>query len=352
MAENLEIQSNCLAIASTPLHILYIIEFASKYCVENLDLIILVKRKTDEPQIDKIIKEIKWHSVQWIDATGKFANNFIAFYELLVSYELNTAPNGYNFGIFADYGRSILANIQCQSVFWLGDGTKLLYEVSETHESKPNRYTLHRIANSLSKLLLNQRLSLNLEPTIFSPFDISQKKLIHNDFSWIRNKYSELSNCDITARNEIVYFFGSYFSEVESGSLMPDETYITYMEQISTYYKQRQISVIYIPHRHESSIKLAQISNIPNIQITKFEYPSEYQFLIDQRLPSRIAAFCSTCIFNFYYIFKSIEIKSFYTDFSKFNSKQSDRMEIFYDHIKTLIGSENVIDLNTLENLK
>lgn len=342
--------TGCLAIASTPLHLIYIIEFAIKYGVEKPDLIILLKRKTDQPQIENIIKEINWNSIRWLDATSKLANKFISLYELYATYIIKTSPNGYRYGVFADYGRSILANVPCRSIYWLGDGTKLLYEVSKAHDEKPNRHKIHRIATRITTTLLKKSISLAEEPTIFSPFEIPKKNLVHNEFHWLKSKYSQLSNDRASIHYEkTVHFFGSYFSEVDGNSLMPDNIYINYIKRICLYYQHRKMSIIYVPHRHESASKLAEIEKLPNLNIRKFSYPAEYQFLKDKHPPRAVAAFCSTCLFNFHYIFKDIEIKSFYADFSAFNKEQSEKMETFYDHLKLLIGHKNVIDLESLE---
>ena len=121
-----ESPAHALAVVSTSLHVLYLAEFAHRHGITSLELVILLKRSTDRAQIEQVLDEIDCDAVHWVDATSRLANRFISVYEVFGVGDLKLARERYTFGVFADYGRSLLANVDCERYYWLGDGTKII----------------------------------------------------------------------------------------------------------------------------------------------------------------------------------------------------------------------------------
>lgn len=341
---------SCLAIANTPLHIIYIIEFLEKHNVSDTDLVVLIKKTSDKPQIVSIINEHNWRSVKWIFVRSWLANKFISIFELIYSV-FHRNSRQYDYGIFGDYGRTILANTICAKYYWLGDGTKLLYQFSDQYIQRNNRYRKQLSFDSLLKAVSRKSFTLPRTPILFSPFHLDRKDNEINHFEWLKRKYkaikdNEHANLESLAQ---VFFFGSYFCEVDGEAMMNEDEYVSIIKRIALHYQLKNLAVIYVPHRHESSSKLKRIAQLPNIRIVIFEYPAEYQFIVNNKRPRHIAAFSSTCLFHFHYLKCTDSIASFYIDFSKYGSTQYDRQEIYYNYLRELIGNEHIINVDTLK---
>ena len=71
------------------------------------------------------------------------------------------------------------------------------------------------------------------------------------------------------------------------------------MEKVVSYFYDRELNLIYVPHRHESEVKLRAISELPGVEVEKFTYPAEFEFLKRGIRPVHVASFFSTCLFHF-----------------------------------------------------
>lgn len=335
--------TKAIAVASTPLHILYTIEMLYLYQVESAELIILLKRTSDKPQIEEILKEYHWVKIHWVDATKKIINKFISIYELYLTYKIHLLRNDYDYGIFSDYGRTIIANIRCRHYFWLGDGSKIIYETEPDFHSRVDNLKKIKI---LFKILTRKNLVLESPITIFSPLPLSSCKSEKNNFSWLRSKYNSIEG--LSNNDNTVYFFGTYFSERDGKPLMNDTDYLINFKKITRYYQTKNKSIIYIPHRHESEKKLDQIKALHNVSVRSIQYPAEFHFYHDKTTPTHIASFFSTCLFHFHALQLSTSITSFYIDFSIYNEAYKNKAEPIYTALKTTIGKNNIVELKTL----
>lgn len=334
---------NAIAVASTPLHIIYIIELAKKMAVDEVELIVLIKRMTDVPQINKVLGEAPWSKVHWLDATSHFSNQYITLFELFHSFKIKTNHSNYDYGIFADYGKTLLSNIACNDYYWLGDGTKILFESANLDHS--NRHYKHGKYDSVAQLITGKKLIPD-NLIIFTPFDIEGDNVVHHEFDWLRTKYKDSKNFIIN--DDTVYFFGTYFSERNAKPLMTDDNYIFYMQRIADFFYGKGKKIIYVPHRHESINKLKRIASISGIKIKYFEYPAELQFYYDKTCPTHVASFFSTCLFHFNALGMSKSITGFYIDFASHNEKYKTTAETFYQELRKIIGNSSLIDVREL----
>lgn len=335
---------SAIGVVSTSLHLIYLAEMAHKYRVGCLEIIVLLKRETDRPQIEKMLLEVPHIAAHWLVRTGSVENRFIALTELFSLNSLELSREAYDFGVFADYGRSLLANIQCEDYIWLGDGTKLLYETSSDVRYF-NRYKRQKSAEPFVKLLLGKRLVLKKPPVIFTPFHLPSGVWESNTFEWLREKYDYAPQA---ADLDIVYFFGSYFSERSGKPLMTDEVYLSYLQVIGQYYAQKTLRVVYVPHRHESADKLNAIASLPGYEIQRFDYPAEMAFFKRGRFPAHIASFFSTCLLHFSVLGVCRSITSFRADFGKSNPAYGSIADSIYAALVRELGEDSVVDLQSM----
>lgn len=337
-------QCSAIAVASTPLHLLYLAEFVHQHKVDWLELLVLLKRPTDRPQLEQVLAELHCSEIHWVDATSRLANRYISVYELLTMGRLTLCRDHYDFGVFADYGRSILANLSCSRYYWLGDGTKIIYETSEAGTKSLSRHTLHRIADPVVRLLAaGRRMRLPEEPTLFTPFRLGLPNCEVNKFEWLRSRYRQLE--EAVVHPDRVYFFGSYFSERDDTPLMLDEDYLDHLEQVLRHFDSLGIAFVYVPHRHESAEKLERIAGLDNTTVEHFRYPAELEFYKRGELPVHIASFFSTCLFHFHAMGLSKSITSFYIDFEPHNSAYKPVADEFYKSLEKELGENKIVRL-------
>ncbi len=332
--------SSALAILSTPLHALYLGEFRHKYNIGYLEILVLLKRETDRPQLERVLNEVPHDTLHWLVLTRPLENRFISLYEAFSSSKVKLSLSHYEYGVFADYGRSFLANIDCEKYYWLGDGTKIIFETSFRGSKGFSRYKRQKLFEPLLRIGFGKRLSIAEDPTIFTPFELQRGSWEKNEFEWLRSRYSLVPD---KKEDSVVYFFGSYFSERSGKPLMTDKVYIKYLKYIANYYRDRDLDIRYVPHRHESDCKLMEIEAIDGCIVTRFEFPAELEFIKRRILPTHVASFFSTCLFHFKLIGVSRSVISFRADFSEFNSSYGKVADEIYSSLEVALGPDAVI---------
>ncbi|NND69864.1 MAG: hypothetical protein HKN19_19900 [Halioglobus sp.] len=343
-----ESSPHALAVVSTSLHLLYLAEFAHRYRIASLELVILLKRSTDRAQIEQVLDEIECAEVHWVDATGRCASRFISVYEVFGIGDLSLARSCYTYGVFADYGRSLLANVDCERYYWLGDGTKIIYETSAVGAASVNRHRLQSYADPVVRMLSRKRLLLKHEPQVFSPFALGVPGQELNNFDWLREHYRSAGVGTGGAANmaDVAYFFGSYFSERGGRVLMTDDDYLAYMQRVVDYYAARGLELVYVPHRHEGDEKLARIAALPGTRVERFTYPAELEFCKRKERPAHVSSFFSTCLIHFQLLGLSDSVTAFYIDFARHDAGYRPVAEEIYAVIRQTLGEDMVIDLD------
>ncbi len=332
-----------IAVVSTPLHLIYLAELVYEHDISSVEVIVMLKRETDRPHLEQVLKELDYDCVHWLVLTSSHENRFVAIFEVLRSRGLPLNRESYQYGVFADYGRGILANVECENYYWIGDGTKLIYETSDSGRGSLNRHKLHALASPLVKLLTGRRLLLPRQEVVFTPLPIQMEGAEKNPFAWLRGKYDfEPSRQDRSS----VYFFGSYFSERTGQPLMEDRVYLNYLRAIAAYYRDRDLEVVYVPHRHESEEKVVAINRIDNFRVDYFEYPAELEFYIRGMYPIHVASFFSTCLFHFQSLGVSESVTGFYVDFSPYNPSYAAVAEEIYSSLRLVLGEDSFVNLD------
>jgi alpha-2,8-polysialyltransferase (POLYST) len=160
--------------------------------------------------------------------------------------------------------------------------------------------------------------------TCFNLTPLNDQKIISNDFSDLRNKLN-LKSC--TSNNKVVYFLGT--SMVENGFISLDY-YHKMMNKISSYYKNLDKKVLYIPHRIESESKLGSLLN-ENLELLRFENPVELEFIYRKINPLNVASFFSTALYTLKIIYTTVNIDAFLIDNNEISLKHLEHVSACYN---------------------
>jgi len=337
--------SNAVAFVSTPLHVIYTIEFVTKYKVSKVSLVILIKRETDKYQLYKAIEYFNWESVEEFNQVGGVKSRIPTVYEAFLSRYFSKKEK-YTYGIYSDYGAPIIANLNVEMPVWLGDGTKILFETENLKHGATTRELRAKIVERVFKAFFRLKLTLDKPRLIFTPFDIRSNQVVRHDFPWLRSMYKSVPENANFERS--VFFFGAYYTEVSGREIISAGEYLDLVRRVVRYFCNNGKTVIYIPHRHESESKLETIGQIKGINIEKTSVPAELYFLETGIPRMHVASFTSTCLFNFSYLGIANSITCFYVDFSKYGTNRADELEVFYKHLRLTLKPESFVDVGSI----
>lgn len=334
-------------IVSTPLHLIFSRDACDFFSITHADLLIIIKRETDRKQIKAMLEKQFWNNIVWIDGSSWIKNRFIALYELYISIFLRLHLDNYNYGFFADYGRTILANKDIGKIIWLGDGSKIIYQHSKAFNLSYNRYKKQVFVQKITSSLFGLKLLPEQEVIIFSPYTMKYcNNIIENPMTWLSQLYRELK--DKKSYSNDVFFLGGYFCETHNRLLMSENDYLDVVKKILSYYKKKNCRLIYVPNRHESDSKLAKIDSLDGLSVRYFDFPIEYGFVVERIFPFYVSSFFSSALFHFKKLNLSIDVKAFYIDFSCYCCDYKAEADAIYEALGLEIGFENIINLGEI----
>lgn len=240
---------------------------------------------------------------------------------------------------------NILNPISC---FALDDGNmtielqKSYIPTGKYYEIKTWKSVLKRLLHKLILLFFKSKQVKNrLDINLFTCFDLkpySEKQtLIKHSFEYLKkqNKSKEVLK-------NVVYFFGGNLSET---GVISEENEIRELIEIQKYYVEKNIKLIYLPHRRESIKKLDYLENELNIEFRYSTYPAEVEFIIMDALPQYLASFMSTALYTVSKIVDFEDVIAFKLPFEKINDMYlQDIISAYDDYEKTI----KVINLNEL----
>lgn len=210
------------------------------------------------------------------------------------------------------------------------------YEI-KTWKSFVKRFFYKLILLFFKSKQVKNRLDINL----FTCFDLNpyskKQTLIKHSFEYLKkqNKSKEVLK-------NVVYFFGGNLSE---SGVISEENEIQELIEVQKYYVERNIRLVYLPHRRESSKKLDYIANELNIELRYSTYPAEIEFITMDALPQYLASFMSTALYTVSNIVDFDDVIAFELPFEKINNLYQKDITSAYDDYKKTI---KVINLNEL----
>lgn len=148
--------------------------------------------------------------------------------------------------------------------------------------------------------------------------------VVQNDMRYSVSKISNQSGS-----NGLIYFAGQWLSEMGVVSLKQE--LFTLQEAVDWLDPSR---VIYIPHRHDSSLKLNEIAKI--CKVKALNCTLETYLGQEDQLPDAIVSWYSTALFTVKVLYPSIQLISIRVPLSSTQEKMHEEINNVYRNIKSL----------------
>lgn len=183
-----------------------------------------------------------------------------------------------------------------------------------------------------SNKIMNLFTCFNLEPYC------TQQSIIRHNFEYFRARsLSKLVD------SSSVYFFGGPFSEL---GFMTLEQELNFLNKVNNKYLDKNINLIYVPHRRDSANKMKLINSSLRIRVYEIKYCAEIDFILSHVVPVGIASFYSTVLYTLPKIVNFGFVDSYKFPISKMPKFHREAMEDVYREYSKLM---NVIDLEADE---
>lgn len=177
---------------------------------------------------------------------------------------------------------------------------------------------------------------------IFTCFDLEsysdEQIIIKHSFEYLKEKSEEKEILENT-----VYFFGGNLSEL---GLISKQEEMNILKKVFYYFDNKNIKIIYLPHRRESSEKLDNIKNDLGIKLRYSKYPAEIEFILMDKIPQYLASFTSTALHTVSKIVNFEEVIAFQIPYQAIKKIYLEDIVTTYEEYKKTM---KVIDLNELK---
>jgi len=314
-----------LLIISAPQHILYGLEAKHKFSAHYVDALIINREPEYLAVLQIMLSDLSFNCIDIVNMATSRRRSIPTVVELIYSLVKKVNHWQYDTLFIADYGTVIASNIpNISNVIYLGDGTKQI-----CRENQDRRFVHRDIYVTLLNrlfILIGRNKKQPITTTTFSPFTKSISE--RNQFDNLRSRYSKLRK----ESEKTVYFFGAYFSDNEQSHIMKDCDYFFLLKKIKQHYKEnyKNINFIYVPHRNENTNKISSIKGI-GINVEKFTFPAEYEFIKRGFTPTHVAGFYSSCLYHFTLINNDIRVLAFKPQASLFDASYYNSVKTVYD---------------------
>jgi len=323
-----------LFFVSTALQLFNAIEAQHHFQTTNNILVLLSfgKQSHDERHIKLYLDQFPY------DELIIFNVNDSKIYHTLVVELLDTINKyTYNYfflGYFSANLRRLACNIPAKTLFLYDDGTYLIALHNEVYNSQSistnsipliRRYSersrkskfkqfifllydyyrefyfkLHGYKNDFKKIELSFF-------TIFHLDTYQKEKIVNHHFKRLQNIFQISNKISSIQEKKHIYFLGQ---PLDKALNIPNDTYISYIMQIASYYKEKKINFIYVPHRAEDGSIVSKLT-LENFEILTPNIPFEiYIFEQDIKI-SHIASFFSSVLFTTKVLFPKIHVEAF-----------------------------------------
>lgn len=327
-----------LYIVGTPLQLLSAIEAQHHFKTKNNVLVILlfvIGNGSNINQMFEISKNFPYSKLI------TFQNNKGININAKSKYLKELSKHSYNYAFFGHVTpayRRMIANIKYNYLYLVDDGIysitinkQLLNKKNSvssdfiiTQEPKNIRKKLRNIVYFSKGIKVDSNLD---DLNFFTMFNLEKyNNIIINNYSYVKKLFS---NGDQLDNN--IYILGQPLKNVIGMSTVE---YIKYLENVFTYYKQKNI--IYIPHRSEVLSDLFEyvLHKQNNVSILHPNMPIELYFMKKGVFPSIVIAFASSALFTIQKIFPESKLAYIEIDTSPYTAFHQENIQLIYDNYK------------------
>jgi hypothetical protein len=330
-----------LYIIESPLQLLSAIEAKKKFLSQKHILIVKYsKEKKNNDQINFLIKNSSWDKVYKIPFL--FSTKLqIIFFCLLANILKKISFHKIFIGEFrSDEMWMMLNSLHPNEAFLLDDGNMTI-EVQTHYLKNINDYNIKRkkkkdILFKYFRLKSAKRKMINLF-TMFELKPYINQKIVSNDFSVIA---SQIKNSGRFSDNSRIYFIGANIIEL---GIVTEKYFFDCMKFINHYYQNKNMKVVYLPHRREKKEKLEKMKRLFDFEIQQSEFLLELYFYYKKINPKHIASFYSTALFSLKKIYNCSTVDAFKLDSNQIQKIYRSEIESTYRFYKNYM---QIIELN------
>lgn len=309
---------NNIFIVKSPLQLLNALEAKYHFDLpdESCVLIIMADRKSYSQMIELAKEQGHWGSIRRLDYCSPFSGKYISGVDALelrnnivsrlfsssifTVSKLNRIADSFgriNYLFVGDnhnpYMRHFINKCSYEKVVLLDDGVGAIYMAeirSMRHQTTPNIAFRKKLKLMAKRYIqgLDDRQADSL--CFFSAYDLS----VPPGDSVIKNEYKYLEK--ISKNNDViecVYFLGAPLDET---GVMTRAEYIDSVRKSIEYFGDKKF--VYVAHRREDAEKLQHLENTLHVEVTKFQFPIEYQIAKIGPKPEIVASFISSALEN------------------------------------------------------
>lgn len=345
-----------LFIVESPFQLLSAIE-ANKY-FENEENVLIIKyspekfAKNSNEQLILLKNYTNWENIYEI---GNSSSYFILNLKLLLFIKNIQRDFSKIDKIFIGeyrswYMRQYFNILNPRKCFSLDDGN-ITIELAKSYISTGKEYKFPKTFKSIIKNIINNFLLLllfyrvpknRININLFTCFDVSQflqkDRFIEHSFEYLKEK-NKMKDC----LQDTVYFFGANLSELD---LISEQEEMKILKKISYYFNDKNIKLIYLPHRRELPKKLEFIKNNLGIELRYSKYPAEIEFILMNEKPQYLASIVSTALHTVSKIVSFDEIIAFKLPLDKINKMYLEDIVTTYEEYKKTMKVINLNDIN------
>lgn len=345
-----------LFIVESPFQLLSAIE-ANKY-FENEENVLIIKyssyrtHKQNNEQMSLLKSYITWNRIYEIKPSfSTKQSNLKLLYFIKKIKKRYTSINRIFIGEYRSWvEREYLNILNPKQCFILDDGNMTI-ELQKSFIPTAEYYYfgsslmkkfIDKLQHKIFTFLLFGLNKIRKDINIFTCFNLesySDKQIIiKHSFEYLKEKSEEKEILENT-----VYFFGANLSELD---LISEQEEMKILKKISYYFNDKNIKLIYLPHRRELPKKLEFIKNNLGIELRYSKYPAEIEFILMNEKPQYLASIVSTALHTVSKIVSFDEIIAFKLPLDKINKMYLEDIVTTYEEYKKIMKVINLNDIN------
>lgn len=333
-----------LSIVSSPLQLINAIEAIQHFKTQDNSLVIVYYSNDSFQSVQQLKTLISFYPWSMVYEVGgeKKGSKFLEYLKLLFNFKKQSYD--YCFvGHFGHFQMNSLANLHVQHIYCIDDGVATLFyhttllnpsvvvKKKWSQKVKDIRFKFFGFKVHMNKDRINYFTMFNLKP-------LHKELIIKNDFKYIK-KYQKLQQ---SIDPHLVYFLGQPLVDVQFMNL---EVYIEYIKAIKKYFREKDMKIMYIPHRKETLLDELKVLEDDFFYIQPLSEGIELFLIKAYVIPAIVVSFVSTALFTLSKLFDSIMVQAIQID-TQCLLRNAENWDHFYE-----MAREDGIDLIEITSL-
>jgi len=275
---------------------------------DNILLVVYYLNDGDKiiSQMRETFKATAWDEIIEIGVKKK-KSKYLEYISIIKKLKKSRYENLFT-GDFGQFSTILISNLNIDNIYAIDDGIGTLkWHEKELNPNLENnikfskkvkmlRYSFLGLKTLFDKKRINYFTMFNLKPYY-------GELIVKNKFLFMKEYFSNMEVDECT-----IFFLGQALLE---DGWVSKKDYLMFLEYIKNYFKIKNITIFYIPHRRERNIKDLDYLIDEYFKIKNFSIPVELYLFNAEVLPNGVYSFMSTALYSIQEIF-SINTTAFY----------------------------------------